>query len=86
MPKPPPPRPFRADPFAVPEGVALGVTPLVVAPLALLAGGRSLLQNTQARREKIQEEMAIQKRKEKAKMSAVWDVGGLTKAFVSSTN
>lgn len=63
---PPPPPPPRArpapvvskDPNAVPTGVALGAAPLLLAPIVALGAGRSILQGTVARRERIQKEIA----------------------------
>lgn len=64
-------------------GVALGVAPLVLAPVALLSAGRSVLTGTVARREKIQKEIAeFEKAKQKKQLQAEVDGGELTKALV----
>jgi outer membrane biosynthesis protein TonB len=71
------------DPNAVPAGVALGAAPLLLAPLALLAGGRSVLSGTKARREKIQKEIdTFEAAKQKKQIQADVDGGELTTALV----
>jgi uncharacterized protein HemX len=71
------------DPNAVPAGVALGAAPLILAPLALLAGGRSVLSGTKARRDKIQKEIdTFEAAKQKKQIQADVDGGELTTALV----
>ncbi|KAL3910315.1 MAG: hypothetical protein SGARI_002185 [Bacillariaceae sp.] len=77
VPTPPPKKPVAVttkDPNAA-AGVALGGAPLLLAPLAALAAGRSVLSGTSARRQKIQEEMAEFERA-KAKKAIQADVDG----------
>ena len=71
------------DPNAGPVGVALGVAPLIVAPVALLAGARGALSKTTARREAIQEEIAAEKARERARAAkeAQVDGGGVVGAL-----
>lgn len=65
------------------SGVALGAAPLVLAPVVLLGAGRSLLQGTKARREKIQKEVDdFEKSKKKKTLQADVDGGDLAKAVV----
>ena len=73
----PPPKPAAVttkDPNAA-AGVALGGAPLVLAPLAALAAGRSVLSGTAARRAKIQQEIE-EFEKAKAKKAIQADVDG----------
>jgi hypothetical protein len=93
-PKPPPPvkkvsppkppkAPERADPNAVPIGLALGAAPLLLAPVALLGAGRSALSGTVARREKIQTEIAKKEAAaRKKKLQSELDGNALTGAVV----
>jgi hypothetical protein len=62
------------DPNAA-AGIALGGAPLVLAPLAALAAGRSVLTGTAARRAKIQKEIE-EFEKAKAKKAIQADVDG----------
>ena len=83
-PAPAPKAAVEKDPNAVPAGIALGAAPLVLAPVALLAGGRGILSSTKARRDKIQKEIEeFEAAKAKAKKDAEIDAGGLTAALVS---
>ncbi len=67
------------------EGVALGAAPLILAPAAILAGGRSLLTGTLERREKIQKEIEeFEAAKKKKQLQAEVDGGELVKAAVRS--
>jgi hypothetical protein len=82
LPKPPK-APAKADPNAVPLGLALGAVPLLLAPVALLGAGRSALAGTVQRREQIQTE--IQKKEEAARkktLQAEVDGSALTGAVV----
>lgn len=82
-PTPPPAVVKSKDPNAVPAGVALGGAPLLLAPIALLGAGRGVLQNTVARREKIQKEIdAFEAAKKKKQVQAEVDGGTLTTALV----
>lgn len=79
-----PKTPATKDSNAVPAGVALGAAPLVLAPIALLGAGRSVLSATKARRDKIQKEIEeFEAKKAKAKRDAAVDGAGLTTALVS---
>jgi hypothetical protein len=72
-----------ADPNAVPAGVALGVTPLLLVPIVALGAGRSVLAGTKARREKIQKEIEdFEAAKRKKKVQSEVDGGALTQALV----
>ena len=87
LPPPPPPPPVRevksASAFTKVGGVALGVAPLVLAPVVLLGAGRSVLQGTKDRREKIQNEVdEIEKLKRQKQLQAEVDGGELAKAVV----
>jgi outer membrane biosynthesis protein TonB len=62
------------DPNAV-AGVAIGGAPLLLAPLAALAAGRSILSGTVARRERIQKEIE-EFEKAKAKKAIQADIDG----------
>lgn len=86
VPKPAAPKtPAVKDPNAVPAGVALGAAPLILAPVALLGAGRSILTGTKARREKIQKEIAtFEAAKAKKTVSAEVDAGGVVTALVGS--
>lgn len=83
----PPPAPKTAKPASAAttaEGVALGAAPLILAPAAILAGGRSILTGTLERREKIQKEIdEFEAAKKKKQLQAEVDGGELTKAVVS---
>ena len=64
-------------------GVALGAAPLLLAPLALLGAGRSVLTGTLARREKIQKDIDdAEKAQKKKELQADVDGGGLVTAVV----
>jgi len=85
----PPPPPVKkekktvasASAFTKVGGVALGAAPLVLAPVVLLGAGRSVLQGTKERREKIQKEIdAVEKAKRKKQIQAEVDGGDLVKA------
>jgi hypothetical protein len=82
--KPAPKPKAEADSSALPLGVALGGAPLIVAPLLALSAGREVLAKTQARRAKIQEEIAeFEAAQAKKKYDAQVDGSGITKALVS---
>jgi hypothetical protein len=80
-----PPKPASLatkDPNAV-AGIAIGGAPLVLAPLAALAAGRSILSGTAARRAKIQKEIEeFEKAKAKKAIQAEIDGGALAGAVV----
>jgi outer membrane biosynthesis protein TonB len=90
VPPPPPPSSVKkvktvssASTSTKASGVALGAAPLVLAPVVLLGAGRSLLQGTKARREKIQKEIDdFEKSKKKNVLEADVDGGDLAKAVV----
>lgn len=73
------------NPNAGPLGVALGAAPLLIAPLIALSAARGALGNTAARREKIQEAIAVKERAAKAKAAASVsvDAGGVIGSLVS---
>jgi outer membrane biosynthesis protein TonB len=90
VPPPPPPSSVKkvktvssASTSTKASGVALGAAPLVLAPVVLLGAGRSLLEGTKARREKIQREIdEFEKSKKKNTLQADVDGGDLAKAVV----
>ena len=65
------------------QGVALGAAPLIDVPVLALGAGRNILSATKARREKIQAEIEEYERKEKAKVDAEVDAGGIFGALVN---
>lgn len=89
-PPPPPPSPVKkvktvssASTSTKAGGIALGAAPLVLAPVVLLGAGRSFLQGTKSRREKIQKEIdEVEKNKKKSILEADVDGGDLAKAVV----
>ena len=89
-PPPPPPSPVKkvktvssASTSTKASGIALGAAPLVLAPVVLLGAGRSFLQATKTRREKIQKEIdEVEKNKKKSILEADVDGGDLAKAVV----
>ena len=89
-PPPPPPSPVKkvktvssASTSTKAGGIALGAAPLVLAPVVLLGAGRSFLQATKTRREKIQKEIdEVEKNKKKSILEADVDGGDLAKAVV----
>ena len=89
-PPPPPPSPVKkvktvssASTSTKASGIALGAAPLVLAPVVLLGAGRSFLQGTKSRREKIQKEIdEVEKNKKKSILEADVDGGDLAKAVV----
>ena len=83
-PPPPAPKPAKsASAATTAEGVALGAAPLILAPAAILAGGRSILTGTLERREKIQKEIdEFEAAKKKKQLQAEVDGGELAKAAV----
>ena len=83
---PPPPPAKSASASTKAGGVALGAAPLILAPAAILAGGRSILTGTLERREKIQKEIEeFEAAKKKKQLQAEVDGGELAKAAVSSS-
>ena len=89
---PPPPLPVKKEALVATKsasastkagGVALGAAPLLLAPLALLTAGRSVLTGTVARREKIQKDIDdAEKAKTKKQVQAEVNGGELFKAAV----
>jgi hypothetical protein len=73
--------PSNVDPSILPEGLALGAAPLILAPVAALAVGRSFLSKTSARRQAIQEAIDEKNRLKESKKTEV-DFGDLFKAAV----
>lgn len=66
-------------------GLALGAAPLIIAPVALLAGARGALSKTQARRAEIQKQIEEKEAaKKKAEKQADVDGGGVASALVSN--
>ena len=80
---PVPKAPVVVEPNAVRNGIALGAAPLLLAPLAALSAGRSVLAGTKARREKIEEGIAaVEAAKLKKTKDSEVDLGGLVGAGV----
>ena len=82
----PPKTPAAQDSLAKPVGIAAGAAPLLLTPVVLLGAGRNVLSGTKARREKIQEEMALKAKAQKKKLvkDTSVDGGALTQALVST--
>ena len=89
VPSPPAPKAVvtaETDPNAS-LGLALGAAPLIIAPVALLAGARGALSKTQARRAEIQKQIDEKEAaKKKAEKQAEVDGGGVVGALVSIIN
>jgi hypothetical protein len=71
----------KIDPSTVPQGIALGAAPLLLAPVVALAAGRSFLTNTAARRQVIQEGIDEAKALKQKKSTEI-DFGEAFKAAV----